>query len=532
MQIHKLKDLLLGASQSLSENKEKLNSLNVFPIPDGDTGTNMEKTMLGAIRSLRSIGDRELVPDDLNRLYDGVLMSSQGNSGVILSQWFKGFFGSLRQTGELTAATLDQAFLEATQSAYNAVVTPVEGTFLTVAREAHEFAEDFLDENTTVEGYLENALTGARESLNRTPELLPVLKEAGVVDSGGLGFVCIISGMISALNGNAPISADEIFDGMQSAVVETDDIDEFGYCTELILKLNDDSRADFKLKETIDHLNEIGNSVVAVQDGSKVKLHVHTLVPESVLEHCHRFGEFITIKIENMTIQHQQTLARSKEHCAVIAIANGSGITELFKNLGAKYIIKGGQSDNVSTEEIITCINRISADHIILLPNNKNILMVAEQVKSMLKDTDLHIVPSTSIAEGYSALSMMDLTADIDSILADMNGAIKNAVTGIIAKATRSVTYNNVEVVAGHYIGIVDDAVVFDCPDIKESIRLLLGSIKDIENKESVIAFCADSQLYSIADEMKAEMGKICPCAEVFLVNGGQEIYDYVFAVE
>lgn len=533
MKIAILKNMLAGAAQNITNNKEKLNSLNVFPIPDGDTGTNMEKTMLGAIGAIGEIGSRELTAEDLDGLYEGVLMASQGNSGVILSQWFKGFFASLKEIGEeeLDAVAMSSAFMNGVETAYDAVASPVEGTILTVARETQEVCEEMITEETTLEEYLRCAVDAAKESLANTPDLLPVLKEAGVVDSGGFGFVCILSGMLGALDGSCALDVEEFVRNASPSTVMSGD-GEFGYCTELIVKLDPEADAEFNMKHTVDFLNDAGNSVVAVTDGSKLKLHVHTLRPEAVLKYCHRFGEFIKIKIENMTIQHQETLLKEKEKCAVIAVADGDGLGELFMRLGASRIVNGGQSDNVSTNDFVKAIDSVIADDIILLPNNGNILMVAEQVQKMRENTNIHIVRSRSMAEGYSALSILNKDDSVDRIVGYMNEEINGTVTGLVCAATRDANVDGVKVREGHFIGMADQRIVADCEDRKAAVIALFETIPDMDDKESVLAICRDEEALNALKELEPELEKLCGGAEIYSMNGGQSVYDYVFAIQ
>lgn len=533
MNISILKNMLAKAAQNVSLNKEKLNSLNVFPIPDGDTGTNMEKTVLGAIGAIAEIGNRDITPEDMDSLYEGVLMASQGNSGVILSQWFKGFFLSLRdiEADEFDALAINNAFMNGVEAAYDAVVSPVEGTILTVARETYEECEESISEETTVEDYLRCAVDAAKKSLANTPNLLAVLKEAGVVDSGGFGFVCILSGMLGALDGNGSFDADEFVRSASPMTAAADD-SEFGYCTELIVKLDSENGSEFNMKKTNDFLNYVGNSVVTVTDGSKLKLHVHTLKPEAVLKYCHQFGEFMKIKIENMTIQHQETLLKEKEKCAVIAVADGAGIGELFTRLGANRIVDGGQSDNVSTGDFIKAIDSVMADDIIILPNNSNIIMVAEQVQKMCEDVNIHIVRSHSMAEGYSALSILNKDDSVEKIIEYMEKEISGTVTGTVCPATRDANLDGVEVHVGHYIAMTGKTIVADCESRDGAVLALFENIPDTEERESVLVICRDDVSLAAAKALEPELEKRCRGAEIYYLCGGQSVYDYVFAIQ
>lgn len=531
MNISAIKNMLAGAAQSITRNKEKLNSLNVFPIPDGDTGTNMERTIMGAIGVLGDLGDRDITTNDMDSLYEGVLMASQGNSGVILSQWFKGFFASLKniEDDEFDVMAINDAFMNGVQTAYDAVVSPVEGTILTVARETYEGSEELIDEDTTVEQYLKNAIDVAKTSLENTPNLLSVLKDAGVVDSGGFGFVCMLTGMLEALDGSYTFDVDEFIRSEASIPVQTES-EEFGYCTELIVQLDSGNENEFSMKKTVDYLNHIGNSVVTVTDGRKLKLHVHTMKPEAVLKYCHQFGEFIKVKIENMTVQHHETMI--KEKCAIIAVADGEGIGELFTELGASRIVDGGQSDNVSTGDFIKAIDSVMAEDIIILPNNANIIMVAKQVKEIRGNAHIHIVPTHSMAEGYSALSILNKEDSVDNMVKYMNEAIAGTVTGIVCPATRDAVFDGVYVHEGHFVGMIGDTIVTDCEQRSRAVLGLAAQISDMADRESIMIICKDEAALDEVKSLEPELHKLCGDAGIYCICGGQGVYDYVFAIQ
>ena len=400
MELSVLKKMLIGGAKKILDHKQELNDMNVFPIPDGDTGTNMDKTMTGVLQVLVEIGDRPLESSDFDKLYTGALMNSQGNSGVILSQWLKGFLKAFKDFDEVNAGSLYAGFLAGTESAYNSVVEPVEGTFLTVCREAQENAEDNLDEDTTIEQFLKDIVDGAAESLKHTPELLPVLKEYNVLDSGAMGFVCLVTGMLESLDESFSIDLSE-FESVASIGVGTslpnmggEGLAEFGYCTELILQLNDDKEDSFNETLVTSDMRDFGNSLVLVKDGNQVKIHIHTLKPESVMSYFHKFGEFIKLKIENMTVQHNETVFAGKKDVAIVAVADGEGFASMFKKMGVAEICRGGQSNNVSIMNLCDTCNHASAKNIIIMPNNKNIIMTAEKVKEIFKDATIHIVPT------------------------------------------------------------------------------------------------------------------------------------------
>ncbi|MBR3464688.1 MAG: DAK2 domain-containing protein [Clostridiales bacterium] len=533
MEINIVKKMLLAGSKNILENKQTLNDMNVFPIPDGDTGTNMDKTMSGIVKVLMEIGDRDLTPADFDELYKSALMNSQGNSGVILSQWLKGFLKALREETELNPGNLDEAFISGMQSAYSAVADPVEGTFLTVCREAQEEAEDLFDEDTTVKDFMKNVVEGASMSLKNTPEKLAILKEYDVLDSGGMGFLCLVTGMLSALEEDYVYDFSEFeslkpsFSGNGAAA--GGDGEEFGYCTELIVKIEEDKLASFNADTVRIDMNSFGNSLVLVQDGADLKIHIHTLKPEDILAYFHRFGEFQKLKIENMTLQHHENFLAATQDCAIIAVADGDGIEKLYKSLGVKGIVRGGQSDNVSVQNLLGACKAAAAKHVILLPNNKNIIMTAEKVRELCPDTVIHIVPTKSMAEGYCALSLIDANANYDVIEKTMLESLSGVHTGFVSVADKSGTYNGVEVKAGDHIGVIDDdIIVCAANDPVTALTELTKKVPGIADVEAVTVFASNDVLVTHVQAAKTAIKSSCPSAEISAAYGGQGIYDLV----
>ena len=533
MEINIVKKMLLAGSKNILENKQTLNDMNVFPIPDGDTGTNMDKTMSGIVKVLMEIGDRDLTPADFDELYKSALMNSQGNSGVILSQWLKGFLKALREETELNPGNLDEAFISGMQSAYSAVADPVEGTFLTVCREAQEEAEDLFDEDTTVKDFMKNVVEGASMSLKNTPEKLAILKEYDVLDSGGMGFLCLVTGMLSALEEDYVYDFSEFeslkpsFSGNGAAA--GGDGEEFGYCTELSVKIEEDKLASFNADTVRIDMNSFGNSLVLVQDGADLKIHIHTLKPEDILAYFHRFGEFQKLKIENMTLQHHENFLAATQDCAIIAVADGDGIEKLYKSLGVKGIVRGGQSDNVSVQNLLGACKAAAAKHVILLPNNKNIIMTAEKVRELCPDTVIHIVPTKSMAEGYCALSLIDANANYDVIEKTMLESLSGVHTGFVSVADKSGTYNGVEVKAGDHIGVIDDdIIVCAANDPVTALTELTKKVPGIADVEAVTVFASNDVLVTHVQAAKTAIKSSCPSAEISAAYGGQGIYDLV----
>ena len=537
MELSVLKKMLVGGAKKILDNKQTLNEMNVFPIPDGDTGTNMDKTMSGIIKELIEIGDRDLESKDFDTLYTAALMSSQGNSGVILSQWLKGFLKAFKDYDEVNAGSLYAAFLSGTESAYNSVAEPVEGTFLTVCREAQENAEDNLDEDTTTEQFMKDIVEGASESLKHTPELLPVLKEYNVLDSGAMGFVCLVTGMLEALDDTFTVDLSEFKSAVAKPVsgapvsMGGKGLAEFGYCTEMIIQIDDDKDASFNEDLVRSDMRDFGNSLVLVKDGNQVKVHIHTLKPESVMAYYHRYGEFVKLKIENMTIQHHESFLANLKEVAIVAVADGDGFADLFADMGVTEVARGGQSDNVSLQDLVDACKKASAKHVILLPNNKNIIMTAEKVREVYKDAVIHIVPTKSMAEGYLALSLIDAGASYEEIEKAMNKALVGVHTGLIAKSDKTGVYNGVDVHAGDYIGVLDDDII-TCADtvLKDCLMKFFPTVPSVTDCESVMVFAGNDSDKALSDAMTADIKSFCPSAEIFSCLGGQNIYNYVIA--
>lgn len=536
MELSVLKKMLIGGAKKILDNKQQLNEMNVFPIPDGDTGTNMDKTMGGVLQALSEIGDRDLEPADFDKLYTGALMNSQGNSGVILSQWLKGFLRAFKDFEELDAGSLYAAFLSGTESAYNSVAEPVEGTFLTVCREAQENAEDNLDEDTTTEQFMKDVVEGAAESLKHTPELLPVLKEYNVLDSGAMGFVCLVTGMLEALDESFDIDLSE-FESVANASAGAvsaamgEGLAEFGYCTEMIVQIDDDKVSSFDEPLVRSDMRDFGNSLVLVKEGNQVKVHIHTLKPEAVMTYYHRYGEFIKLKIENMTIQHNESFTANKKDVAIVAVADGDGFADLFKEMGVTEIARGGQSNNVSVQSLTDSCKAAAAKNIIILPNNKNIVMTAEKVREVMKDVKITIIPTKSMAEGYLALSQVDVNASAGDIENAMNKALEGVHTGLIAKADKTGVYNGVSVTAGDFIGVLDDDIITCASaDLKECLSSFIPTVPDAASVKSVKIFTGNAEDKAISDGMEDQIKACCSDAEIYSCVGGQNIYNYVIA--
>ncbi len=546
------KELLINGAKNLKANIEEVDSLNVFPVPDGDTGTNMSRTMEGGINAVLKSDEKNLglLGKDLSK---GMLMGARGNSGVILSQIFRGICRGFDGKSEVNALELAEAYKVGVKQAYGAVVTPVEGTILTVFREATEVAAKKINKDSTINEFFEAHLKQAAISLKKTIDLLPVLKEAGVIDSGGAGYVYIVKGMVKYLDGEKiEQELSTVSEGEQQAApvdfsaFSADDVLQFGYCTEFILRLQNSkvNVEDFDVQTIIDVLNEkdiAGDSIVALKDGDVVKVHVHTKEPGIVLHKMRKYGEFLTTKIENMALQHNESLS-DEEHAqkkaehkkyAVVAVAQGEGLIEQFKAFGVDEVVSGNQTMNPSTEDFIRAFKRLDADNIIVFPNNKNIIMAAKQAAQLYKGANVKIAPSNSIPQCYSALTMLDFSSDdLTLIMGNFNEAIRNVKTVEITTAIRSTKVHGVIIHKNDHMGIVDGKIVFSGKMKNRIVYDVLRKIKDINDKQVVtIIYGKDTTEDEKVKNMELVKARF-PHLEFGAIDGGQAVYKYLIAVE
>lgn len=547
------KELLTNGALNLKANYEEVDSLNVFPVPDGDTGTNMLRTIQGGVTALNGFEVKDL-GETGKAVSKGMLMSARGNSGVILSQIFRGICKGLEGKKEVDAVQLAAAYKVGVKQAYGAVVTPVEGTILTVFREATEVASKKVTKESTINEFFEEHLRQAAKTLKKTKEILPVLKEAGVIDSGGAGYVYIVKGMVKFLDGEkieAEVSKEEESATPASQIdfgaFTRDDVLQFGYCTEFILRLQS-SKVDvdsFSVDQIIKELNEDdiqGDSIVALKDDDVIKVHVHTKEPGIVLHKMRKYGEFLTIKCENMALQHNESMSEEeresqvkREHkkYAIVAVAQGEGIIEQFKALGADVVVSGNQTMNPSTEDFIKAFKSLDAENIIVFPNNKNIIMAAKQASQLYKGAKVKVIQSTSIPQCYSALTMLDFSSDdLTIIVGAFLEAIRNVVTGEITVANRSTKLNGVTVMKNDHIHIVDGKLVRSTKLKNRVIVDLLQKVPDMENKQ-VLTIIYGKDLTE--DEKVKNLEKVkqkYPNLEVGAIDGGQAVYKYLLAIE
>ena len=529
------KQMLQSGAANLSNHHAEIDALNVFPVPDGDTGTNMSMTFTSGVKDALAVCSDE-IPVIAKALSKGLLMGARGNSGVITSQIFRGLYQSIDKKETLNAADLAAAFSKGSEVAYKAVMKPVEGTILTVIRESSYYAEHLVKpEEMEVEEWFKTFIEYAKESLNTTPDLLPVLKEVGVVDSGGAGLIVILEGMYSALLGNV-IEAHETDSAASVAAMDVEN-EEFGYCTEFILRLNDHGMRAFTEDKLKRKLSQIGESIVVVQDEELVKVHVHTLTPGEALNLAQRYGEFVKLKIENMQEQHSTLQSEAaapaevpaKEY-ALIAVAAGEGLTNLFKEYRCDVVISGGQTMNPSTEDFVAAINKLNAKHILILPNNSNIVLAAQQAAVVLDDRDIHVLPSKTIPQGLSACLMFNPEADVEANLEEMTEAIKNVKTGQVTYAIKDTTYEGLEIKEGDYMGMFEKSIIVAVPDKMEAVKTLVDQMVD-EDAEIVTLIAGEDASEEEVEELVAYIEDNYD-AEVDLHRGNQPVYCFVLGVE
>ena len=532
--------MLTNGYRNLLLMEQKVNDLNVFPVPDGDTGTNMVKTLAGGF-SLDA-EKYNTVSEYMNNFSKAVLLSARGNSGVILSQYIRGWAKAVSEKDVLCVPDIKNMLRCGVESAYSAVPTPVEGTMLTVLRESCEALENS-EEISSFKNVFAFLISEMKKSLNNTPELLPVLKEAGVVDSGGMGIVYFTEGIWAYLNGEI-IEADS---NRESTIVLStkgsfgpDSELEYGYCTEFVLQLMNSKTniASFSIKNIITYLESVGDSIVAVQDEDIVKIHVHTFTPEKVLGFARGYGEFISVKIENMSVQHSETAQNKPQNTkkvkyAVIAVASGEGVKDYFAQIGATRIIEGGQTQNPSTQDFVDAFNSVNAEHIVVLPNNSNIYATARQAAEMYDTCDIRVLETKSIAEGYSALSMMNTWADnIDCFIENMTMGLGNVVSGSVTKAVHDACIGGVDIKEGMYMGIADGKIICTSDNPDDAALSMLKGIPDIYEKAVVTIFYGDGVDEKNAQNLVTSVFETFPDIECGAIYGGQKLYDYFMAIE
>lgn len=549
--------MILTSSDRLNKNAEFINSLNVFPVPDGDTGTNMSLSFASGSKYV-SESTSANVGDLAQALAKGLLMGARGNSGVILSQVFRGFAKSVSNKKELTPQDLAQALQGGVETAYKAVMKPQEGTILTVARKSAEAAKKVAKDGGDIVAVMKDTYEAAEAALKTTPDLLPVLKEVGVVDSGGQGLTFVYQGFYDALSGNvrddevhkpSPVEMDEMVSAEHhksaQGKLNTEDI-KYGYCTEIMVRLGAGRLVEkkFDYDEFRGYLAEIGDSLLVIADDEVVKVHVHTEHPGMVLSYGQKFGSLIKVKVDNMRLQHETILEKDEEEereeeiseneisgdYGIIAIASGEGVAEIFKNLGATYVLSGGQTMNPSTKDIVDAIAKTKKDKVIILPNNKNIFLAADQAAEVC-DVDAVVVPSKTIAQGMAAMLGFSKDADLEENKEAMTDELDTVISGQVTIAVRDTTIEGREIKKDDYMGIVDGNIVVTNSDRKEAAIEMVKAMLDEDSEVVTIIYGEDGNKEE-AEAIETAVSELDEDLEIEIHEGNQPVYPYLISVE
>ena len=543
-----LQKMFLAGAANLEAKKEFINELNVFPVPDGDTGTNMTLTILSAAKEVKALENPDMVAI-AKAISSGSLRGARGNSGVILSQLLRGFTKEIREHKEIDTITLAKACERATATPYKAVMKPKEGTILTVAKGASQKAAELAETTEDLDTFISEVINYAQEVLEKTPEMLPVLKEAGVVDSGGQGLLEVMRGAYDAFQGKEiDYSAIEASAGTKmvkpSEQAETEI--KFGYCTEFIIMLE----KEFTAKDETEfkaYLESIGDSIVCVADDDIVKIHVHTNDPGLAIQRALTYGQLSRMKIDNMREEHQERLIKDAEKLAAqqaeakkaeprkevgfIAVSIGEGMNEIFRELGADYIIEGGQTMNPSTEDMLNAIDQVNAEHIFILPNNKNIILAANQAQTLTEDKDIIVVPSKTVPQGITAIINYMPDADAQTNLEAMIEGIGNVKTGQVTYAVRDTHIDDKEIHEGDIMGIGDSGILAVGQSVEETTKEMLAQLVD-EDTELISLYYGQDVQEESAENFAQEIEDLYPDVDVDVHSGGQPIYYYVLSVE
>ena len=550
-----LAKMFLAGAQNIEAKKDYINELNVFPVPDGDTGINMSMTIMSAAKEVTAL-NKPAMKDLAKAISSGSLRGARGNSGVILSQLLRGFTKAIKEEKEIDVLALAAACQRARDTAYKAVMKPKEGTILTVASGIATKAAEMAEETDDLEVFIPAVIEHAQDVLNQTPEMLPVLKEAGVVDSGGQGLLEVIKGAYDAFLGKEiDYSVIEPSTGVTVNKVNAEDTADikFGYCTEFIIltekEFTEDDEREFKK-----FLSSIGDSIVCVADDDVVKIHVHTNDPGLAIQKALTYGQLSKMKIDNMREEHQEKLIRDAEKLAeqqaneeaaheekkpaeprkamgFIAVSIGAGMNEIFKELGADYIIEGGQTMNPSTEDMLNAIDRVNADTVFILPNNKNIVLAANQAKSLVEEKEIIVIPTKTVPQGITAIINFMPDADAKTNEEAMLEEIKNVKTGQVTYAVRDTHIDDKEIHEGDIMGIGDSGILAVGKDLEETTKELIANLVD-EDSELISIYYGEEVSEEDAEKFTEEITELYPDVDVDIQFGGQPIYYYVLAVE
>ena len=558
-----LSKMAKGGAMQLRSNAEEVNKLNVFPVPDGDTGDNMRMTIESGVAAIENL-ETDNLADVMKAFSHGMLLGARGNSGVILSQFFAGTAKGIEGVDQADPAVFGRALQRGVDQAYKSVMTPTEGTILTVAREAVEYAVKRITPESTIQTLFADLVGEMHASLERTPEILSVLREAGVVDSGGAGLFYIMDGFNRVLNGEefldeegfAKLSAKENTEAAPEVDLDAfgpDSVMTYGYCTELLVRLQNSkiNIATFDIDALKAFLSGVGDSIVAFQTDSIVKIHVHTLTPEKVLGHCRTFGEFLKVKIENMSLQHSSVVEGEKEETAapvkeeapiapaaptkkygVVAVCTGPGIEQLYRDFGTDEVVEGGQTQNPSTNDFLDAFAKVNAEHIFVFPNNGNIFMAAQQAADIYTAAKIHVIPSKNIGSGYVALSCANFELDdADAIANEMTEALGRVTAGYVSPSIREAEINGVTIKNGDTIGIIGKEIVLSDPDQHTAALGLTEKILE-GDKFMLTVFCGKDATPEQQAALQADIQKTYPAIEAYFIDGGQDIYPFIFVAE
>lgn len=547
-------DMIIQGANHLAANAQMVDALNVFPVPDGDTGTNMNLSMTSGSKEVQK-NRQEHIGKVAAGLSKGLLMGARGNSGVILSQLFRGFSKAIESNQFLTSKEFAQALDAGVKTAYKAVMKPVEGTILTVAKDAAKKAVHVAETEADLIIVMEETLKEAKASLQRTPDLLPVLKEVGVVDSGGQGLVCVYEGFLAVLKGEklpdmTPLTPtmDELVSAQHHQSVQgfmnTEDI-EYGYCTEFMVRFEDNKKS-FSEENFRNDLSEFGDSLLVISDDEVAKVHIHSEHPGDVLSYGQQYGSLIHMKIENMREQHSAIIgdpqkqtthvtakpaqAKERQEYAIIAVSMGKGIADLFKSIGASEVIEGGQTMNPSTEDIMEAINAANADKVILLPNNKNIIMAAEQAAA-IADEEVIVVPTKTVPQGLAAVLAFNSSLSLEKNGEVMNEALGEVKTGLITYAVRDTNIDGLSITKDDFMGINDGKIVETNTSLFTAASNLLAKMMDDESEILTILYGEDTSKADV-DQLVEYINENFQDIEVEIHNGKQPLYNYIFSVE
>jgi uncharacterized protein len=538
----KFAEMVEMGAHHLHQNASYVDSLNVFPVPDGDTGTNMNLSMTSGAKETE-VQKSEHIGKTAQALSKGLLMGARGNSGVILSQLFRGFGKSIEKEETIDVKAFAAAFQAGVDTAYKAVMRPVEGTILTVAREAAAKGVELAETETDLIAFMEGFITEAQASLNRTPDLLPVLKEVGVVDSGGQGLLFVYEGFLASLKGE-PLpernesSLDDLINAEHHRVqdfMNTEDIT-FGYCTEIMVRL-DETKTPFDEAVFRAELDPMGDSLLVISDEEVAKVHIHTETPGNVLTAGQKYGSLMKIKVDNMREQHSAIVndsaapaKKEKVPYAVVTIAMGEGVATLLKSIGASYVIEGGQTMNPSTEDIVKAVEEIGAEKVLILPNNKNIIMAAEQAAELL-EIDAAVVPTKTIPQGMAAILAFNPEVSVEENKENMTSGFAHVKTGQVTFAVRDTSIDGVEIHKDDYMALAESKIILSTPKMMDAAEEVVKTLVDEDAEILTIIFGEDTNEETAA-ELAAFVEENYPDVEVEMVNGKQALYPFIISVE